>query len=142
MNLDLLNTTPETTPRTFIRGSTLEFVMELPKTIAAAFFVATGVTTTLESKLRLVDQAGTGGFICDFRPEWETGNVKIRFLAQTNTGTVAVPVWVIANTSAWPLGPAEFDLLITRTAVAPATPAVTRKYRSLPVKIVISDGVS
>lgn len=134
MSLDLLNTEPETTPKEFIRGSTLEFVMELPKTVAADFFVGTGIVTTLESKLRQVNQAGAGGFIADLRPSWESGNVKIRFLAKTQDED---DNWIIADTSEWPLGPAEFDLLITRTK-----DGTTKKYRSLPVKISIVDGVS
>lgn len=38
MSLDLLNNEPESAPKTFARGQTLEFVMELPKYIPAGFF--------------------------------------------------------------------------------------------------------
>lgn len=137
MSLDLTDPQTAPVPREFLRGSTLEFVLELPQEIAADFFVGTGITTVLESKLRLLEQAGAGGLIADLRPAFETGNTKIRFLAKTNSGTELSPNWVVADTSEWPIGPVEFDLLITRTYAG-----VTKKYRSNKLKFTITDGVT
>ena len=137
MSLDLYSTQAEPTPRTFIRGATLEFVMELPYDVAADFFVGDGISTTLESKLRRLDRASASGLIADLHPVWEPGNTKIRFLAQVYD--VDFQEGEIVDTSEWPLGPAEFDLLVTRTVTATG---ITKKYRSLPVKIIIVDGVS
>ena len=136
MSLELLITAADPTPKVFIRGATLEFVMELPHTVAASFFTVAGAITsvTLESKLRLRDQAGDNGFIADPRPVFESNNTKVRFLAREQDDD---DVWQVADTSEWPLGVAEFDLIITRVVSG-----VTKKYRSIPVRITIADGVS
>ena len=62
MSLDLLNTdSVEPAPRVFIKGQTLEFLMELPKTVPAGFFETEGVSTVLTSELQLEGQSGEEG---------------------------------------------------------------------------------
>ena len=120
-------------PRTFVRGQTLEFLMELPQTIPLNWFgvdagsPSNGVTSTLAATLRKAQNAGPSGFIANLNPTWEpgTGRTKIRFL--------------VAQTNNWPLGPVEFDLVLTRTV---ASIGMSKTYRSLPVKFTIVDGVT
>lgn len=119
-------------PKTFVRGQTLEFIMELPPTVPLNWFgtdatPGNGVTTTLSASLRKFQNAGPSGFIADLNPVWEpgTGHTKIRFL--------------VYDTANWPLGPVEFDLVMTRTV---ANIGMSKTYRSLPVKFSIVDGVT
>lgn len=130
MSLDLVtNTRTEAVPKTFTRGATLEFLMELPPEIPENWFNnGTTISTTLSAKLRLKDQAGEDGLIADLNPTWEsdTNYTKIRFL--------------VSDTSAFPLGAAEFDVLFTKTKTG--TGAYVKKYRSQKVAITIEDGVS
>lgn len=120
-------------PKTFVRGQTLEFLMELPKTIPNNWFVSdsTGpgaVTTSLSANLHKIQNAGTGGLIGSLNPGWEPGTkaTKIRFYVEPNV------------TKNWPLGLAEFDVVFTRHV--PGQP--TKTYRSLPVTFTIVDGVT
>lgn len=121
------STDPEALPRSFVRGQTFEFVMELPETIPADWFGDTDISTTLKSELRRCQNASDDGLIADLAPTWEAGAeyTKIRFL--------------VLDTSEWPVGPAEFDVLFTRTqtGAGPGGADVVKTYRSLPVSIVI-----
>jgi hypothetical protein len=104
VELDFAVEGSEDPPKEFIRGQTLEFLMELPQTIAADFFGSQTIVTTLESKLRRRDNAGTSGLIANLNPEWEWSArySKIRFL--------------VPETDDFPLGPAEFDVVFTRVS--------------------------
>lgn len=127
-----------TPPKTFVRGQTLEFVMELPCDVPKDYFHSSVVgppavvtDTVLSSELRRAEQAGPGGFIADLNPVWEpnTNYIKIRFKAE--------------NTEAWPLGPADFDVLFERSVLTtPPGSTATKKFRSLPVRIEILAGVT
>lgn len=122
-------TQKESVPKTFIRGATLEFLMELPKDIPTTFFDnGTTISTALSAKLRSLQNAGEGGLIADLSPVWEAGSsyTKIRFF--------------VSDTSEFPLGPAEFDVLFTKTKTGSG--AYVKKYRSNMVRIDIVDGVT
>jgi hypothetical protein len=110
-------------PKTFIRGQSLEFLMELPCDVPKDYFHTS--TTTLACQLRSLENAGTDGLIdaliVTFEPN--TNHTKLRFKAE--------------NTEDWPIGPAEFDVLFTRTVAL-----VVKKVRSQAVKIMILDGVT
>lgn len=136
MNTDTLGLDIQTKiPKVFIRGQTLEFLMELPYDIPADYFnnmtedPATSTSTTLASELRQVQNAGTSGLIAPLTVTWETGT-KLRFHAD--------------NTGNWPLGPAEFDVVFVRTTIDldSGQPTAVRWFRSLPVRITIADGVT
>lgn len=117
-------------PKTFIRGQTLEFYLELPESIPANWFNdGANVKTTLEATLRKKENAGNGGFIADLQPYWEPegDSTKIWFF--------------VGSTDEFPLGPAEFDVVFTRVNNSGAEP-MERTYRSLPIQISIVDGVT
>lgn len=125
-------------PKKFVRGQDLEFVMELPCDVPKDYFgsnvsgpPAVTVTTSLTAELRRLQNAGADGFIADLNPTWEvdTNYTKIRFH--------------VADTSAWPIGPAEFDVVFTReTVTVPPGTIVNKTFRSPPVQIEIVDGVT
>lgn len=125
-------------PKVFVRGQTLEFLMELPCDVPKDYFwnsvvgpPAVTVETTLKAELRQVENSGAGGFIANLNPVWEpnTNYTKIRFL--------------VSSTDAWPLGPAEFDVLFTRSVnTDPPNTTVVKTFRSLPVRIEIQDKVT
>ena len=121
------STDTEDLPKSFIRGQTFEFVMELPKTVPLNWFGDTGISTTLQSQLRRCQNASDDGLIADLAPIWEPNTVftKIRFC--------------VLDTSKWPVGPAEFDVLFTRTQAGAGEGGadIVKTYRSLPVSIVI-----
>jgi hypothetical protein len=120
-------------PKEFIRGQTLEFIMELPPEIPYNWFNnGTNISTSLQSKLRRVENAGADGFIADLAPMWwdvSTGKyIKIKFMVD------------FMSTFNWPLGPAVFDVVFT--LVKTGSGSYTKMYRSLPIKINIVDGVT
>ena len=148
MTLEIIGTPPQVAvPESIIQGQTLEFLMELPKTIPADWFNngsgvdgvldpvngatgQSGVFTTLASQLRRLQHEGGEGLICDLSPVWEPGShsTKIRFQG--------------GDTTNWPVGPAEFDVVFTRTVCAVGAEDVVKVYRSLPVRIEILGGVT
>lgn len=109
-------------PKTFIRGQTLEFLMELPCDVPALYFQ----DTTVQSELRQIQNAGVMGFISVLEVNWEpdTDFTKLRFRAE--------------ETDTWPLGPAEFDVLFHRFVNGD----LVRRFRSVPMRILITDGVT
>jgi hypothetical protein len=125
-------------PKTFVRGQTLEFVMELPCDVPKDYFHSSVVgppsvvtDTALKAELRRLENAAADALIADLNAAWEpnTNYTKIRFK--------------VANTSSWPIGPAEFDVLLTRTVTTtPPGSADVKTFRSLPVRITIQDGVT
>lgn len=139
-------TQPEEVPKTFIRGQTLDFIMELPDTIPADFFVKTTmdgpviaqtIETVMVAELRRKENAGGAGLVAQLQVNWEDsasyGYTKLRFKYPT--------------TDAWPLGPVEFDVIFTRTVTdynngVPELNPEVKKFRSQPVQITIVDGVT
>lgn len=122
-------------PKTFVRGQTLDFVMDLPCDVPANYFNSTVGTvqtvTTVSSELRQVQNAGLNGKIATLTVSWEDliEYSKLRFYADP--------------TGSWPLGPAEFDVVFVRTVTDTSTGQVkTKTYRSSPIKITIADGVT
>lgn len=126
-------TVVEAVPPEFIRGQTLEFVMDLPADIPAGFWydVETGVATTLEAQLRKKENAGEEGLISDLVVTWENeAKTKIRFKSPAD-----------ADTQLWPIGPVEFDVFFTRTQENEQGSA-SKTYRSAPVRFTIVDGIT
>jgi hypothetical protein len=124
-----IETNLEVVPKIFIRGTTLEFVMDLPLKIPKNWMCnLTDTDCGLVAKLHRAEHAGAGGLIGDLNPTWETGTdfTRLRF------GPI-----LAATTADWPLGLAEFDVVFTRTKAA-----VTKVYRSVPVQFTIVDGVT
>jgi hypothetical protein len=121
-------TTLERPPKTFIRGQTLEFIMELPCDVPAYYFNkfdGIQTNTTVAAELRQVENAGAQGFIASLTVSWEDiASTKLRFKAE--------------NTDNWPLGPAEFDVVFVMTK----DQVFYRKFRSQAVRFTIVDGVT
>lgn len=134
-------------PKSFIRGQTMEFIMDLPCDVPAKYFhntvienpgptqVTTSTTTAVTSELRQVQNAGASGKIATLDVRWEDliEYTKLHFEAD--------------NTDNWPLGPAEFDVVFVRTvtvtdASTGQVTSKTKKFRSNPVRITITDGVT
>lgn len=120
--------------REFVRGSTLEFIMEFPHNIHPVDFLGhingPSISTTFSSHLRLADNDGPRGFIADLHPEPNVEYTQLKFTAKDSNGN-------IADTSHWPLGLVEFDVLIKRTV-----DGVTKYHRTLPVRFRIVPGVT
>ena len=138
MSENLLGVEIETEPpKTFVRGQTLEFLMELPHDVPSGYFegsdATTTVTTALAAQLRQSEDASSAGFLANLNPAWEpgTGATKIRFKVES------------AITETWPLGPVEFDVVLTRTSTVIATGVATiKKFRSNPIQFVVTDGIT
>ena len=124
-------------PKSFIRGQTMEFILELPPEVPAGFFLSELVTTTLACQLRKLENAGEDGLIATLEVSWEdAAGTKLRFKSAVDE-----------DTNLWALGPAEFDVLFTRTEnveLVTGIPGATqvKTFRSLPVQITIEDGVT
>ena len=124
-------------PKSFIRGQTMEFVMDLPPEVPTGFFLGEFVTTTLACQLRKLENAGEDGLITTLVVSWDDAfGTRLRFKSSVDD-----------DTSLWALGPAEFDVLFTRTenieqfTGRPGSTQV-KTFRSLPVQIIIEDGVT
>lgn len=127
----------EQVPKVFIRGQTLQFIMSLPPTIPANYFDATGTTmiggvstpTGPTAKLRPVGNQAADALIADLAPAWTDG---------TNTALL----FVVNDTTTFPLGPVEFDVVFTKTITPQSGPAYLQTFRSMPVRFTIVDGVT
>ena len=122
-------------PKEFIRGQTLEFIMELPQTIPAYFFKTTNVTTMFKSQLRPAEDANEDNIICEL-------NVAFDLLLDPNGTILRFTCPEGTDTSEWPLGMVEFDVLFTKTTTVSPGVATIKEFRSLPVKFKIVDGVT
>jgi len=104
----------------FIRGQTLEFVMDLPESVPPGFFE----NTQLACEIRRLETSGMMGFIAQIEVSWDNPEkTRLRFFHEA--------------TDKWPLGPAELDVLFTREENGQ-----TKRYRSLPVRFTIKDGIT
>ena len=144
MSTNILGVSIEQTgiPKEFIRGQTMEFIMELPPEVPANFFrgyvaAETPVETTLACQLRRLENASESGLIATLLVTWEdAAGTKLRFKSLADD-----------DTNQWPLGPAELDVVFTRTVQTEASTGIPGSttvniYRSLPVRITIVDGVT
>lgn len=117
---------PGELPKRFVRGQNFVFSMELPPTVAADRFLE----WTPTCQLRRLDNAGPSGVIAAVACDWRAGSrctvLEFRFLAPDSE--------LPGDTSAWPLGPVEFDVLFTHPTLG--------RLRSLPVRLEIVDGVT
>jgi len=103
----------------FIRGQTLHFVMYLPKNIHPYYF-RDWIPT---AQLRKLHNPTEEGFIADLEVDWYgLGNIALLFRYS-------------GDTSKWPLGPVEFDVVFTH-------PTTGSKVRTLPVRFNIVPGVT
>lgn len=104
--------------REFVRGQTLDFIMYLPKNIPPNYFM----NWTPTAQLRKLHNPTEEGFIADLDVTWadlEYTALRFRYLG---------------DTSEWPLGPVEFDVVLT------SPPGY--KVRTLPVRFIIVPGVT
>lgn len=121
-------------PKEFIRGQTLEFLMELPPEVPAGFFKAVNVDTTLLCHLRKAEDASEDGLISELLVQFTDppACTELRFTLPPDT-----------DTSTWPLGLAEFDVRFTRNDSSQiGVITVTKVFRSLPVQFKIVDGIT
>lgn len=102
----------------FIRGQDFNVVLHLPVTVQEGEF-ENWVPT---SQVRRLDNAGPGGLIADLSVTWVDPIKAISLHFQ------------FPDTSDWPLGPAELDLVLT-------SPEGFTK-RSLPIRFNITYGVT
>lgn len=101
--------------REFIRGQTLDFIMYLSKNIPPNYFMNWIPT----AQLRKLHNPTKEGFIADLDVTWadlEYTALRIRYLG---------------DTSKWPLGPVEFDVVLT------PSPSSSYKVRTFPVRFTI-----
>lgn len=129
-----------TVRRKFIRGSTLMFELDLPDEIHPEDLEEDeNMTLSLRSHLRRLGDASKDGFIADLRPILDVERMKILFHAQEYDEEQEE--WVRADTSNWPIGPVEFDVVIiqNRTDIPDYTPGIVRFE---PLQFDIVDGVT
>lgn len=137
LSLDVLSEPP----KEFIKGQTLEFLMDLPPTVPAEFFksvldAGVGFLTTIRTQLRKAGNASDDGFIADLQAVFEDppNCTQLRFTVPNTP-----------DTSEWPLGLVEFDVLFTKTTYTmedDVAVEVVKTYRSLPVRFTIVDGIT
>lgn len=103
--------------REFPRGQSLDFIMYLPKNIPERYFI----NWTPTAQLRKLHNPTAEGFIADLEVTWtDERRIALRFRFD--------------DTSEWPLGPVEFDVVLTSPS--------GRKLRTLPVRFTIVPGVT
>lgn len=125
-----------TPPKEFIRGQSLEFLMDLPPTVPEGFFAADTVETTLAARLCRAEDASDDGFIADLIVTWEDSPscTQLRFKSPLDDDGNDV-------TAKWPLGLVEFDVFFTKTTIVDEVTTV-KTFRSLPVRFKIVDGIT
>lgn len=103
--------------REFSRGQNLNFIMYLPNYVPEGHY--DGWTPT--AQLRKLHNPTEEGFIADLEVTWtDEKRIALQFRFD--------------DTSEWPLGPAEFDVVLTSPS--------GEKVRTLPVRFTIVPGVT
>ena len=101
----------------FSRGQNLNFIMYLPNYIPEGYY--NGWTPT--AQLRKLHNPAEEGFIADLEVTWtDEKHIALQFRYD--------------DTSDWPLGPVEFDVVLTSPS--------GWKVRTLPVRFTIVPGVT